>query len=162
RILGCALKDVSERDTVGNYVALMSVKSLSALSHLIQRSYETTTKYVTALITCGFIEKQKVKGDRRVYLAIPNGPYTPSPTLLADLDALLARPAARPKVKVLIRQVRERCIAHGYTTDLTPEEDVPGSLQHILAVLQSKEGDSTQRISQAMSLLTKLIATTST
>ena len=62
----------------------------------------------------------------------------------------------------MIRQVRERCIAHGYTTDLTPEEDVPGSLQHILAVLQRSEGDSTQRISQAMSLLTKLIATTST
>jgi hypothetical protein len=172
RLLSCALtmpaaEELSapatgDRET---YAALMSVESLSVLGKLIGcKSQETITKYVTLFATCKLIEKYKVKGSRRVYLAFPAGPYVPPSTLLADLDALLARPSQRPKVKALVRQVRERCITYAYISaeTLGLKDDVPSSLQHLLDLLKNEQVDSSVRIGKAVGLLTKLIATTTT
>jgi hypothetical protein len=72
------------------------------------------------------------------------------------------RKGARPKLRSLVQQVRERCIAHGYIAAdaLGLSDDVPSSLQHILAVLQSERLESTLRIASAVNMLTKLLVTT--
>lgn len=148
----------------GAYAAQICVQSQCVLGKLIGcKSNETLTKYLTVLRTCGFIEQCKVKHSRRVYLRLPSGPYAPPSNLLAELDALLVRKGARPKLRALVQHVRVRCLAHSYSAANTPglSDDVSGSLQHILVVLQSERLESTQRITSAVSMLTRLLATTS-
>ena len=73
RVLGYTFTPAEEtpeapRNSVSNYAAFISVECLLVLSRLIQYSYEITIMYVTLFITCGFIEKQKIKGNHCVYL----------------------------------------------------------------------------------------------
>lgn len=141
--------------------ALLDVESLSALGKLVHcNSQETITKYVSLFCACGFIKKLKIKHSRRVYLAFPTGSYSPPATLLADLDALLAKPAQRPKMKALARQVRGRYLASGSLSPsaLSLSQEQP-TLRHLLALLQDEQVDSSQRVRSAVNMVTTLLAT---
>src|SRR5712692_1405436 len=99
-----------------------------ALEHLFDISGQQGMKVFSRLLSCQLPipdDASSSKPDETVDNApammsveslhiFPTSLSIPPSTLLADLDALLARQALRPKVKTLVRQVRDRCITHEY------------------------------------------------
>jgi hypothetical protein len=144
-------------ESTSESVGQLAVKGLQELASLLKHSYETTTKYVAVFCACHLIERNRPRHDKRLFLSFPRI-YQPPASLLSDLEKLLARPAARPKVKSLVRQVRDRALAYSYSNVQALGGDLAEQLRQVKQVLSTPQVDSDTRIARAMAMLSQLIA----
>jgi hypothetical protein len=111
--------------SAGSGKTCLVVQNLPVLARQLGWSYDALSQYFTLFCLLGLIEKQAIHQGKGLCLFLPAGPYQLPPTLLSDLDALLARPARRPKLKRLARQIRERALSAGSLQASLSGESLP-------------------------------------
>jgi hypothetical protein len=90
-------------EEVGDFVAVISTRTIRVLAQSIHMAYDTTHKYVATFCALGLLHKYK--HDKQRQLVFPLKRYTP-PSNLQALERLIAQ--SRPKLQQFARGVKKR------------------------------------------------------
>ncbi|GHO86411.1 hypothetical protein [Dictyobacter formicarum] len=100
---------------IGEYVAIISTRTLRTLASTIKWGYDTTHKYVTVFCALNLI--RKIKHHKELQIIFPLGKYQP-PQNLHAIDSLITK--SRPKVQQFTRKVKERFLSLNLLSSLHP------------------------------------------
>jgi hypothetical protein len=139
----------------------LMVQSLPVLARQLGWSYDALSQYLTLFSLLGLIKKRSMSQRQGLCLLLPAGPYQLPPTWLSDLDALLARPARRPKLKRLARQIHERALSAGAIQASPRAEPLPpllpdGASQKDTTVIITLASHLTQLTAEVTALQVRL------
>jgi hypothetical protein len=151
-------------EDLGEYVAVISTRTIRTLASMIGWGYDTTHKYIVTFCAVGLLHRFKSDNERQ--LVFPLKRYTLPQTLNA-LEQLITK--SRPKVQQFARKVRDRFVKLIRTAmpKVAPQPTVelsecdPRLIKTLfaptLAVLQSEGLDATTGQNIAARLLKEVI-----
>ena len=143
--------------------AVLSIQRLRDLAKEIGWGYDTTHRYTKVFLVMGLLKEQR--NGRARYLLFPLKRYSPPPTLLADLDTLIAQSRSKStnKLRILAQRVRERCTLFTLSNTLSgPSESVSDDLAPALLMLGNllkTEQVSNSRRQRIISRMTSVLTT---